>query len=115
VGGESRFAAAVSRRLESLGALTRGDRRAGGGGFDLSESNFDSQLGRRALRRVFDHISQARARMPPLRRFFPPLHPAARVRALCVCAPHHCSNSFFKRDTQKSPSKALTTPHQYPS
>ncbi len=49
LGGEKRFAAAVARRLQSLGALTRGDRRAASG-IDLSESNFDSPLGRKALR-----------------------------------------------------------------
>lgn len=49
LGGEKRFAAAVARRLQSLGALTRGDRRAASG-IDLSESNFDSPLGRKSLR-----------------------------------------------------------------
>ena len=35
----------------SLGALTRGDRRAASG-LDLSELNFDSPLGRKSLRRM---------------------------------------------------------------
>ena len=51
LGGEQRFAAAVARRLQSLGALTRGDRRAASG-VDLSESNFDSPLGRKSLRQA---------------------------------------------------------------
>ena len=51
LGGEQRFASAVARRLESLGALTRGDRRAASG-VDMSESNLDSPLGRKTLRRA---------------------------------------------------------------
>jgi hypothetical protein len=55
LGGERRFAAAVARRLQSLGALTRGDRRAASG-LDLSESNLDSAMGRKALRRLCDAL-----------------------------------------------------------
>ncbi|KAK9855114.1 hypothetical protein WJX84_007868 [Apatococcus fuscideae] len=63
LGGEKRFAAAVARRLQSLGALTRGDRRAASG-IDLSESNFDSPLGRKSLRRMYDAIVQGSPALP---------------------------------------------------
>ena len=56
-------AAAVARRLQSLGALTRGDRRAASG-IDLSESNFDSPLGRKSLRRMYDAIVQESPTLP---------------------------------------------------
>lgn len=46
LGGEKRFACAVARRLQSLGALTRGDRRAASS-LDLSAYHLDSSLGRR--------------------------------------------------------------------
>jgi hypothetical protein len=46
LGGERRFVAAVARRLQSLGALTRGDRRAASG-MDLSDQNLDHPLGRK--------------------------------------------------------------------
>ncbi|KAH3812323.1 hypothetical protein DPMN_140752 [Dreissena polymorpha] len=57
LGGERRFAAAVARRLQSLGALTKGDRRAATGA-DLAEFNFDTQYGRNALRTMYHHICQ---------------------------------------------------------
>ncbi|XP_064614960.1 uncharacterized protein LOC135479136 [Liolophura sinensis] len=57
LGGERRFAAAVARRLQSLGALTKGDRRAASGA-DLSEFNFDTPYGRSALRALYQGICQ---------------------------------------------------------
>ena len=53
----------MARRLQSLGALTRGDRRAASG-IDLSESNFDSPLGRKSLRRMYDAIVQGSPALP---------------------------------------------------
>ena len=51
VGGESRFAAAVAQRLESLGALTKGDRRAATGQ-DLSQYNVQNNYGRKAVKDI---------------------------------------------------------------
>lgn len=46
LGGERRFASIVAKRLESLGALTQGDRRAGP---SLSAYNYESVYGKKAL------------------------------------------------------------------
>lgn len=54
--GEKRFASAVAKRLASLAALTRGDRRAAVGGSDMLENNLDTTLGRQALRVCVDNV-----------------------------------------------------------
>ncbi|KAG9439302.1 hypothetical protein H6P81_019467 [Aristolochia fimbriata] len=50
LGGERRFASIVAKRLETLGALTQGDRRAGP---SLSAYNYDSIYGKRALMMMY--------------------------------------------------------------
>ena len=58
LGGERRFSATIARRLASLGALCKGDRKAADGGTQLSRYTFESALGRGTLsllyRRIFD-------------------------------------------------------------
>ena len=56
-GGERRFAAAVAKRLESLGALTQGDRSAtvGAKTMSIAEFNFDTKYGKRVSNFLF-HI-----------------------------------------------------------
>ncbi|KAI5092738.1 strawberry notch-like 2a [Silurus meridionalis] len=49
--GERRFASIVAKRLESLGALTHGDRRATESR-DLSKYNFENKYGTKALDRI---------------------------------------------------------------
>ncbi|KAJ3693490.1 hypothetical protein LUZ60_008970 [Juncus effusus] len=53
LGGERRFASIVAKRLESLGALTQGDRRAGP---SMREYNYDSTYGKKALTALYRGI-----------------------------------------------------------
>ncbi|MGB1594326.1 MAG: strawberry notch C-terminal domain-containing protein, partial [Promethearchaeia archaeon] len=57
LGGEKRFCSAVARRLQSLGALTKGDRRAATGQ-DLQEFNVQTSMGTAALRKVYASIDE---------------------------------------------------------
>ena len=60
LGGERRFSATIARRLASLGALCKGDRKAADAGTQLSRYTFESSLGRGTLallyRRIFDGV-----------------------------------------------------------
>ncbi|XP_030471562.2 protein FORGETTER 1 isoform X2 [Syzygium oleosum] len=55
LGGERRFASIVAKRLESLGALTQGDRRAGP---SLGAYNYDSTYGKKALMLMYRGIME---------------------------------------------------------
>ncbi|XP_071848916.1 protein strawberry notch homolog 1-like isoform X2 [Apostichopus japonicus] len=69
--GERRFASIVAKRLECLGALTHGDRRATEVR-DLSQFNIDNKYGRIALESVMKSIVGSETPMvkPPRSRFF---------------------------------------------
>ena len=63
LGGEKRFCSAVARRLQSLGALTRGDRRAATGQ-DLQEFNVQTKIGIDALKKVFQSVDECTSLLP---------------------------------------------------
>ena len=52
IGGEKRFSSTIARRLASLGALTRGQRDASGGG-ELAKYNFETVEGEAALEKLY--------------------------------------------------------------
>lgn len=68
--GERRFASIVAKRLESLGALTHGDRRATESR-DLSKYNFENKYGARALSRVLATIMGQTDNRVPLPQGYP--------------------------------------------
>lgn len=58
--GEKRFLSTISRRLDSLGALTRGERRVAGQGLFRAEDNLESPWARRALVIFFAALADGR-------------------------------------------------------
>lgn len=67
-GGERRFAAAVAKRLESLGALTQGDRNStvGAKTMSLAAFNFETVYGFRALRDLYSLFERTEEKLPDL-------------------------------------------------
>src|SRR6202043_2507878 len=53
VKAEKRFLSTIARRLDTLGAITRGQRQTGGQGMFRPEDNLESRYGRDALRQLY--------------------------------------------------------------
>ena len=56
---------AVARRLQALGAITKGDRRAEIGALDAF--NFDTTWGKRALRQMLNGLFEGASSVPAVR------------------------------------------------
>ena len=69
VKGEKRFLSTIARRLDTLGAITRGQRQTGGQGMFRPEDNLESRYARMALRRFFHDIAAGRVDCCSLDRF----------------------------------------------
>ncbi|XP_014237071.1 protein strawberry notch-like isoform X1 [Trichogramma pretiosum] len=81
--GERRFAATVAKRLESLGALTHGDRRATES-HDLSQFNIDNKYGRRALEVTMRSIMGKEKSLVPEPKDYPNFFQEAKIGLLGV-------------------------------
>jgi hypothetical protein len=69
VKAEKRFLSTIARRLDTLGAITRGQRQTGGQGLFRPEDNLESQYGRDALRRLYMLLARGKVQGCSLERF----------------------------------------------
>jgi hypothetical protein len=69
VRGEKRFLSTIARRLDSLGAITRGQRQTGGQGLFRAEDNLESPYGRAALRQLYQRLYRGHVACCSLERF----------------------------------------------
>lgn len=69
VKAEKRFLSTIARRLDTLGAITRGQRQTGGQGLFRPEDNLESQYGRDALRQLYTLLARGKVQGCSLERF----------------------------------------------
>jgi hypothetical protein len=69
VKGEKRFLSTIARRLDTLGAITRGQRQTGGQGLFRADDNLESPYARAALRQFYQLLHAGRIAGCPLGEF----------------------------------------------
>jgi len=69
VHGEKRFTSTIARRLDQLGALTKGQRETGSQGMFRDEDNLESPIARAALRGYYADLAAGRAEAMSYERF----------------------------------------------
>lgn len=69
VKAEKRFLSTIARRLDTLGAITRGQRQTGGQGLFRPEDNLESSYGRDALRQLYTLLVRGKVKSCSLEMF----------------------------------------------
>lgn len=69
VRGEKRFLSTIARRLDSLGAITRGQRQTGGQGMFRPSDNLESTYARDSLRTLYGHLHRGLVPCATLQQF----------------------------------------------
>ena len=69
VKGEKRFLSTIARRLDTLGAITRGQRQTGGQGLFRADDNLESPYAKAALRQFYQLLHGGRVEGCPLTAF----------------------------------------------
>ena len=94
VRGEKRFISTIARRLDSLGAITRGQRQTGGQGMFRAEDNLESAYARDALRAFYGLIHAGKIDACSLQRFEEATGVALPGRAECCATSCRRSQPF---------------------
>jgi hypothetical protein len=87
--------ASVARRLESLGALTRGDRRAAAGSSDMAQFNFDTKHGQAALKQLV--IAIAINKYPPTGVELSPIIKGTSMAGMDITEVHNALHEALNR------------------
>ena len=116
VHGEKRFTSTIARRLDQLGALTKGQRETGSQGMFREEDNLESPIARAALRGYYADLAAGRAGAMSYERFadwtalrlidqdgvlLEELPPIQRFLNRVLALPIHMQNALFAEFTTR--------------
>lgn len=111
VKGEKRFLSTIARRLDTLGAITKGQRQTGGQGMFRPEDNLESAYARAALRQFFSNLVRGKVDACSLTKFvdmtglnitdsagslLDQLPPISQFLNRCLALTIHTQNAIFE-------------------